>query len=40
MADRLVHCVEKGGWYPTYIYIYIYIYIKEIYKNKKEMEKD
>ena len=28
MADGLVHCVEKGRWYPTiYIYIYIYIYI-------------
>ena len=24
MADGLVHCLEKVGWYPT-IYIYIYI---------------
>ena len=22
MADGLVHCVEKGGWYPTLIYMY------------------
>ena len=28
MADGLVHCVEKGGWYPTHYYYGANRYLK------------